>query len=95
MGVYYVYILKCTSRKTNKVSLYTGSTQDLMIRIEQHRTGKGAKYTRGKIIDLAYFEMQLSRSEVMKREYEIKSFSSAKKWELIEKFQNNLKEKIE
>ncbi|UYP48735.1 hypothetical protein NEF87_005020 [Candidatus Lokiarchaeum ossiferum] len=66
-----------------------------MIRIEQHRTGKGAKYTRGKIIDLAYFEMQLSRSEVMKREYEIKSFSSAKKWELIEKFQNNLKEKIE
>lgn len=63
-----------------------------MIRIEQHRTGRGAKYTRGKLIELAYFEMQLSRSEVMKREYEIKSFSSTKKWDLINKFQTNLKE---
>ena len=74
------------------MSLYTGSTQDLMVRIEQHRTGRGAKYTRGKEIELVFFEMQLSRSAVMKREYEIKSFSSPKKWKIIADFQAAMQE---
>ncbi len=74
------------------MSLYTGSTQDLMVRIEQHRTGRGAKYTRGKEIELVFFEMQLSRSAVMKREYEIKSFTSQKKWKMITDFQTAMQE---
>ncbi len=92
IGVYYVYILKCTSINTSKISYYTGSTQDLMIRVDQHRTGKGAKYTRGKIIDLVFFETQLSRSEAMKREYELKSFSKQKKIEIIKNFQKKVHE---
>jgi putative endonuclease len=90
MGIFYVYILKCTNKKDD-ISLYTGSTKDLMQRVEEHRTGKGAKYTRGKKIELAYFETLLTRSEAMKREYEIKTFSSTKKWKIIKEFQHNNK----
>ncbi|MHA1744380.1 MAG: GIY-YIG nuclease family protein [Promethearchaeota archaeon] len=86
MPVYYVYILKCTSIKTGVHTLYTGSTQDLMKRVEQHRTGKGARYTKGKHIELGYFETVLSRSAAMKREYEIKTYSVKMKHELLEKF---------
>ncbi len=88
MTLYYVYILKCTHHHTGQVSLYTGSTQDLATRIVQHQKGNGAKYTRGKQLDLAYFETHLSRSDAMKRELEIKALSSTQKWTLIERFQN-------
>jgi putative endonuclease len=87
MVLYYVYILKCTHQHTGQVSLYTGSTQDLATRIVQHQKGSGAKYTRGKQLDLAYFETHLSRSAAMKRELAIKALSSAQKWVLIEQFQ--------
>ena len=39
----YTYILKCGDG-----SLYTGWTNDIAARLEQHRSGKGAKYTRGR-----------------------------------------------
>lgn len=86
MPVYYVYILKCTSIKTGAHSLYTGSTQDLIKRVEQHRTGKGARYTKGKRVELGYFETVLSRSAAMKREYEIKTYSVQMKQDLLAKF---------
>jgi putative endonuclease len=65
------------------------------VRVEQHRSGKGARYTRGKDLELAYFETHLSRSAVMKREYEIKSYTSAKKWELIKCFQETIEKPLE
>ena len=37
----YVYILRCGDG-----SLYTGWTNDLDARLEAHRSGRGAKYTR-------------------------------------------------
>ena len=36
-----VYILECSD-----CSLYTGNTNDLERRLEEHRTGRGAKYTK-------------------------------------------------
>ncbi|WP_457557046.1 GIY-YIG nuclease family protein [Candidatus Harpocratesius sp.] len=87
MPIYYVYILKCVNRITGNVSLYTGSTQDLMVRFEQHQKGKGARYTRGKDIELVYFETFLTRSEAMKKEYAIKQLSKDQKWDLIKNFQ--------
>lgn len=39
----YTYILKCGDG-----SFYTGWTNDIAARLEQHRSGKGAKYTRGR-----------------------------------------------
>ncbi len=89
MGVFYVYILQCTD-SNGKKTLYTGSTNNLMRRIEEHQTGRGAKYTRGKELELVYFESLLSRGNAMSREYEIKSFSTKKKKKLVQ----NLSKKI-
>ena len=41
--MYYVYMLRCEDG-----SLYTGITTDLARRFEEHRNGKGAKYTRSR-----------------------------------------------
>ena len=92
MPLYYVYILKCENKKNGNITLYTGSTQDLMNRFEQHRKGLGAKYTRGKNLELVYFETHLTRSDVMKREYEIKTYNSSKKWQIIDDFQKKMED---
>ena len=41
MGKFYVYILQCQGG-----TYYTGYTNDLEKRVEDHNSGKGAKYTR-------------------------------------------------
>ena len=40
---WFAYILRCGDG-----SLYTGITTDVDARLEAHRSGKGAKYTRGR-----------------------------------------------
>lgn len=76
----YVYILMC---KDN--TLYTGWTNSLERRVKVHNEGKGAKYTRGRLpVKLVYFEEFLSKSEALKREYEIKKMTRKEKISLIE-----------
>lgn len=88
MSVYYVYILQTTAN-SGKKSFYTGYTKDLLRRWTEHRKGTGAKFCRGKKdIELKYFETFTERSEAMRRELEIKTFSRQKKKELIETFEN-------
>lgn len=80
-GNHYVYILQCGDR-----TLYTGYTVDLDRRIAMHEAGKGAKYTRGRgPFTLVYKERFPTKSLAMKREYEIKRWSRAKKLSLIHK----------
>lgn len=75
----YVYILRCGDN-----SLYTGWTNNLENRLKMHKTGHGAKYTKGRgPINLVYFEVFLSKSEALKREYEVKQFTKAQKEALI------------
>lgn len=75
----YVYILKCKDD-----SLYTGWTNNLEKRVQAHRSGKGAKYTRAKLpVELVYFEEFEDKIDAMKREYEIKKLPRIKKLELI------------
>ena len=77
--VFYIYILKCGDD-----TLYTGYTNHLEQRITQHNEGKGAKYTRGRLpVALVYFEEYQTKSEAMKREYEIKQLSREEKIKLI------------
>ena len=72
---WYVYILLCGDG-----SLYTGMTDDVIRRLNAHRAGKGAKYTRGRgPLALLYQELCASRSEALHREREIKSLSHAEK----------------
>ena len=48
----YVYMLRCKDS-----SIYTGWTNDIEHRLAMHRTGKGAKYTRGRgPLELVYLE---------------------------------------
>ena len=55
----YVYILSCSDN-----TLYTGWTNDLERRINVHSSGKGAKYTRGRLpVKLVY----LCNKEVKQR----------------------------
>ena len=76
----YTYILKCGDG-----SLYTGWTNDIAARLEQHRSGKGAKYTRGRgPLELVYLEVHDTRSEAMSREARIKRFTRREKQKLLD-----------
>lgn len=76
----YTYIVRCSDN-----TLYTGWTTNLEKRILAHNSGKGAKYTKTRRpVTLVYHEMFASKSEAMKREYEIKQLTKTQKLELIE-----------
>ncbi|MFW9822551.1 MAG: GIY-YIG nuclease family protein [Candidatus Thorarchaeota archaeon] len=83
MPVFYVYIIE-TVAKNGKKRFYTGYTNNLYRRWTEHRSGKGAKFCRGKKhLELKYFEIYTNRKEAINRELEIKSFSRKQKKELI------------
>ena len=76
---YYVYIIRCADG-----TLYTGSTDDVKRRLEVHRSGKGAKYTRGRgPLELVYSEQVESWSQALRRESEIKKMTRLQKEEMI------------
>ena len=76
---YYVYILLCKDG-----SYYTGYAKDMKRRLEQHRKGQGARYTRMHKLDrVVYVEEFSSRSRAMERERRIKKFSHRQKQHLI------------
>ena len=78
--MYYVYILKCRDN-----TLYTGYTNNIKDRIQTHNSGKGAKYTRGRLpVELKYFEEFEDKTEALKREREIKKLSREDKVLLIQ-----------
>jgi len=86
MSIYYVYILE-TIAKNNKKRFYTGYTNNLNRRLNEHKKGTGAKFCRGKKeIQLKYFESFMERKDAMRRELEIKTFSRKQKIELIKTF---------
>jgi len=75
----YTYILRCSDG-----SLYTGWTNDIERRIEDHNAGRGAKYTKPRRpVELVYYEEYQTKEEAMKREYAIKRLSRSKKLQLI------------
>lgn len=74
-----VYILRCGDG-----SLYTGVTSDLEKRIEQHRNGEGARYTRGRgPLELVFEESFPDRGSAQKREMEIKGMDRSRKLKLL------------
>ena len=74
-----LYILRCRDG-----SLYTGITVDVDKRLEAHRAGKGAKYTRGRgPLHRVYMEECGDHSTALRRELEIKALSKEEKEALI------------
>ena len=76
---WYVYILECGDG-----TLYTGITDDVQRRLQTHRSGKGAKYTRGRgPLELVYSEECGSHSDALKREANVKKLSREAKELLV------------
>ena len=77
--MWYLYILRCGDE-----TLYTGITTDVSRRLEAHRQGRGAKYTRGRgPLALVYQEKCGTHSQALKRELEVKALSRMEKEQLI------------
>lgn len=77
---WYLYILRCGDG-----SLYTGITTDVPARLEAHRCGKGAKYTRGRgPLEVVYTEECENHSTALKRELAVKALSREEKGKMIQ-----------
>lgn len=79
---FFTYLL--ASRRNG--SLYAGSTDDLYVRILQHRSGAFDGHTRRYgIAMLVWFESHPTRDAAFKRERQIKEWKRVWKLELLEK----------
>ena len=77
--MWYLYILRCGDG-----TFYTGITTDVDKRLEAHRSGRGAKYTRGRApLEVIYRECCGTHSDALKREMEVKRLSREEKQTLI------------
>jgi putative endonuclease len=76
---FYVYMLLCEDG-----SYYTGYTKDIDLRLEQHKIGTGARYTKlHRPKKLVYTEKFDTIREAMKRERKIKKLSHKEKNKLV------------
>lgn len=76
---WFVYMLRCGDG-----TLYTGVTDDIPRRLAAHRSGKGAKYTRGRgPLELVYQEEVPDKSAALRREHQIKRLTRQGKERLI------------
>ena len=88
MKKWYVYIVECSDG-----TLYTGITTDINRRLNQHNSGKGAKYTSiRRPVKLMSVSEVGDRSDASKEEYRIKQLTRKEKFEYILK---NVKNKNE
>lgn len=75
----YMYILQCADG-----SFYTGSTKELTLRLQQHKSGEGANFTANNLpVKLVYYESFNRIDEAFAREKQIQKWSRAKKIALI------------
>ncbi len=81
---WFVYLIRTTTQ-----TLYCGITVDLQRRFEQHSKGCGAKYLRGKgPLKLEWHSPAMTHREAAQKEYEIKSWSKAKKEAFLQTIKN-------
>ena len=75
----WLYILRCADG-----SYYTGSTNNLPLRLAEHQAGEGSAYTRCRLpVELVYSQEFPSEHEAFLRERQVKGWSRAKKEALI------------
>ena len=85
-NIFYFYILRCLDN-----SLYCGQTNNLEKRMAEHKakTIKSSKYVRSfPSFELVYSEQFNTRSDAMKREYELKQFTKIQKEKLVQRLQS-------
>lgn len=77
--MWFLYILKCKNG-----DLYTGITNNLQRRFEEHASGKGGHFTKSFVVEKILFsEEYLDKSSALKREAQIKGWTRKKKLSLI------------
>lgn len=78
--MFFCYILRCGDG-----SLYTGMTNDPQRRLSVHNRGKGGAYTASRLpVEMVYCEPVGTRSDALKREYQIKQLTREQKLKLIQ-----------
>jgi putative endonuclease len=78
---YYVYILASRHHGT----IYIGVTNDIRIRLEQHRAGRGSKFVQKyKVFRLVHVETFATPQEAIAREKQLKFWKRDWKIKLIE-----------
>ncbi|SFC33380.1 putative endonuclease [Algibacter lectus] len=86
--IYYCYILT----NKNRTVLYIGYTDNLERRVNQHRKGSGALFTKKyNVTDLIYFEAFFEKKEAKAREKQLKNWHKEWKWNLIKEANPELK----
>ena len=76
-----LYLLRCGDG-----TLYTGIAVDAEKRLAMHRSGRGAKYTKGRgPLELVYLEECVSHSDALRRELAVKKLTRAQKEALLQK----------
>ena len=80
MKRYYVYILLCADG-----TYYTGFTNDIVLRLEQHQMGTDPKaYTARRLpVELKYVAIFSDANTAIRHEKQVKKWSKAKKEALI------------
>jgi len=82
---YWVYIVRCKDG-----TYYTGYTKDLENRISLHKSGKGAKYVKGKLpIKLVYTKEYRYYKSALNEERRIKTLPREKKSKLVRGYAEN------
>jgi putative endonuclease len=78
--IYWVYMLLCSNQ-----TYYTGYTDNLEKRFQEHISGKGSKYTRSfKPLSIAQsWEIRGDKSKALRLERHIKTLSRAQKEALV------------
>lgn len=84
----WMYILECCDG-----SYYTGSTNNLEMRLAQHQAGDGANHTKKRLpVKLVYFEEFARVDEAFYREKQVQGWSRKKKEALIHGMPEHLHE---
>lgn len=77
--MWFVYILQCKNG-----DLYTGITDDVRRRFEEHASGKGGHFTKSFVAEeILFSEQQPDKPSALKRETQIKGWTRKKKLALI------------
>jgi len=75
----FLYILKCADG-----TFYIGTAREVAKRLAIHNARKGAKYTRSRLpVRVVYQEGPMSLTRALRREYQLKQLTRAKKQALI------------
>ena len=77
--MWFIYILKCKNG-----DLYTGITDNVARRFQEHRGGKGGHFTKSFVAEeMLFSESHPDKSSALKREAQIKGWTRKKKFALI------------